>query len=218
MTSPSQNQPSDQASDPAAAGKAAAQADRAQTAELMETVIRVIGDPTISHQQVTALAHQLGQHAVLFLTAMATHAAQIRVGQELVDNADSITAEQRGWLPDAAALGQALGKAPDRYVMGGAVHDSFGQITSRLLEEGDAEERHTAAHQAESLVLLAAALGGQKGQDRLHELSDEMGFGVAFGRLHAYFAMMVRQLSRLTGDDWAAAVDKVAVQLRDDAR
>ncbi|WP_374927916.1 hypothetical protein [Kytococcus sedentarius] len=212
MTSPSQNPSSGHGAD---AGQTA---DRQQTAELMETVIRVIGDPRVTHQQVMALSDSLGTNAVLFLTAMAAHAAQIRVGRELVDRADSVTAEQRGWLPDAGELGRALGTQPDAYTMGAAVHDSFGTITSKLLEEGDSEERHQAAHQAESLVLMGAALGGKEGQARLAELSDEMGFGVAFSRLHAYFAMLVRQVSRLTGDDWSGAVDRVAEQLQADAR
>lgn len=204
MTSPSQN------SSPGADETA----DRQQTAELMETVIRVIGDPQVTHQQVMALSESLGRNAVLFLTAMAAHAAQIRVGQDLLDHADRLTAEQRGWLPDPREIEKALGTQPDAFTMAGAVHDSFGTITGKLLEQGDAEERHEAAHQAESLALLGAALGGKEGQARMAELSHEMGFEVAFSRLHAYFAMMVRQVSHVTGDDWATAVDRVAEQLR----
>ena len=131
MTSPSQN------SSPGADETV----DRQQTAELMETVIRVIGDPQVTHQQVMALSESLGRNAVLFLTAMAAHAAQIRVGQDLLDHADRLTAEQRGWLPDPREIEKALGTQPDAFTMAGAVHDSFGTITGKLLEQGDAEER-----------------------------------------------------------------------------
>ncbi|WP_462418422.1 hypothetical protein [Kytococcus sp. Marseille-QA3725] len=192
--------------------------DRASTAELVQDVVHVLGNPDLSHEQVLALGDRLGQPAVLFLTAMAAHAAQLRVGRELVDRQDSLTDEQRGWLPDPVSLGKALGEAPDAMQVAGAVHDMFGQLTARMLESDDQQERQRATHQAESLALLGAALGGKPGQQRLAQLGAELGYGVAFGRLHAYFAMMVRFLGRLTGEDWPASVEKVAEQLRTDAR
>ncbi|MFC0359895.1 MULTISPECIES: hypothetical protein [Kytococcus] len=192
--------------------------ERATTAELLQDVVHVLGDPSLSHEQVLALGDRLGQPAVLFLTAMAAHAAQIRVARELVDRGESLTDEQRGWLPDPVALGRALGTTPDQLVVGGAIQDTFGELTRRMLDSTDEQERERAGHQAESLALLGAALGGRAGQERLAELGRELGFGVAFGRLHAYFAMMVRQLARLTGQAWEPAVEQVSAQLRADAR